>query len=138
MKVQAIVPTAGQGTRLPSYVPKPLIYLKKKPIFIYALEVFEKSSLIDGIVLVVHRDYISEYKELVKKFKIKKIFKIIEGGATRAESVYKGVMAAGDETEFVLIHDGVRPYVTAQMIKESVSVCKKFGAAVIAVRSSRR
>ena len=133
MKVQVIIPTAGLGTRLPSYVPKPLIYLKKKPIFIYALEVFQKSAVIDGIILVVHRDYIAEYQKIVQKFKIKKISKIVAGGETRAESVYNGFMATDDEAKIILIHDGVRPYVTAQMIKESVSTCNKFGAAVIAV-----
>ena len=133
MNVQAIIPTAGLGTRFPSYVPKPLLLLKKKPIFVYALETFQKSSLIDSIVLVVPKVYLSEYEKIVKKSKLKKVSQIIAGGATRAESVFNGVKATDEETKIVLIHDGVRPFVTAQMIRESIAACRQHGSAVVAV-----
>ena len=133
MKVQAILPTAGLGERLKTKIPKPLISLQGKPVFVYSLTALEQSSLIDSMVLVVHSQYIPAFKTEVQKFHLRKVKKIISGGKTRADSVKKGLEALDKDTDIVLVHDGVRPFLTTKLIEEGIRLCKEAGAVVAAV-----
>jgi len=133
MKTQVIIPTAGLGKRLESNIPKPLVMLNGKPIFIYTLEVFEQCSLIESVILVGHKEYLSEFEKNIKHYQLNKISKIVVGGSTRAESVYNGLNVVDKDTEIVLIHDGVRPLVTNTLIEESIVCCETCEAVVVAV-----
>lgn len=132
-KIQAIIPTAGIGKRLKSRTPKPFLRINHKPIFIYTLEVFEKCPWVDSIILVVHREYQKFYTKLVKKYKLKKIKHIINGGKTRAESVYRGVTLLDEDTHTVIVHDGVRPLVTQALVKASLKGSLAYPALVTAL-----
>lgn len=111
----AIVLSAGKGSRMNSDVHKQYLMLADKPVIAYALEAFEKSRVND-IVLVVgtgEEDYCRT--EIVEKYGIKKVKAIVCGGKERYHSVYHGLKAAGN-TDYVLIHDGARPFVTDAII----------------------
>ena len=133
MKVQAIIPTAGVGRRLRSAVIKPLVKINGKPLFVYCLQVFERSSAVDSAILVVHRKYLKDFEKNVKKYRLKKVKRIVPGGKTRSASVRNGLRALDRDTDVVLIHDGVRPMVTAAMIKRSVRSCRRSGAVIVAL-----
>jgi len=133
MKTQAIVPMAGVGARFNAEIPKPLVFLKEKPICVYALERLAQSVLIDSIILVVHAQYMTEYRRVVEKYQLKKISEIIAGGETRRESVFYGLNVLKKDTEFVLIHDGARPLITQKIINESICLCQEAGAVIVAV-----
>jgi len=133
MKTQVIIPTAGIGARFKSDVPKPLVMLKGKPICIHTLEVFEKSSLIDSIIVVAHKEKIKEIEALCHKYALKKIKKVVAGGETRYDSVHNGLGNLDEDTEMVMIHDGARPLVTGEIVEESVKLCEEYEAVIVAV-----
>ena len=134
--VYAIITAAGKGTRANLGLPKQFYEIFGKPLICYTLEVFEKSSLIDGIVLVLDSEHVQIAKELFSKFGFKKIKYFVTGGATNELSIYNGLIALKDclgEDDIVLIHDGVRCLVTEEVIKNNIDVCKKEGNAITCV-----
>ena len=133
MKVQVIIPAAGKGLRLKTATAKPLVLLKDKPIVVYSLEAFQKSSLIDSIILAVDKKYLFHYIEVIRRYKLTKVKKVVIGGETRRESVSHGLHALDSNTELVVIHDAARPFVTKELIQRAISIAKKEKAAVVAV-----
>jgi 2-C-methyl-D-erythritol 4-phosphate cytidylyltransferase len=135
MRVTALVPSAGSGNRMVSGKDdKPFLELKGKPLLFYTLFRLEGSALIDDIQLVVKEKYIGQAKRLVEKYAIRKVSGIICGGETRAQSVANGLAetkAADDD--IILIHDGVRPFLTEPAIQALIDSAKQYGAAILAV-----
>jgi len=134
VKVVAIIPTAGSGTRMQADLLKPFIKIKDKPIFIYTLEALEKNSLINNIVLVVSKENIDEFKSIVDKSSFSKTIEIVEGGLTRSESVKNGLKTLDQDVDIVLVHDGVRPFIDQELINQVIDASKIHGAAIAAVR----
>ena len=128
----AVVLAAGSGKRMHSAVHKQYLMLSGKPVLYYALKAFEQSGVSD-IVLVVGAGEI-EYcrKEIVEKYGIQKISTVVEGGAERYCSVYEGLKNAVG-SDYVLIHDGARPFVTKEMIQHSMNEVEQCGACVVGV-----
>lgn len=133
-KTTAIILAAGTGKRMKSSTAKQYLLLSGKPIIYYSLKAFEEST-VDEIILVVGNNEI-EYCEnsLVKKYNFKKVTRIIEGGKERYHSVYHGLkeIKAADK---VLIHDGVRPFITVDIIEEAIRSLDTYGACVVGVPS---
>lgn len=131
MMVIAIIVAAGKGQRMSQNKPKQFLKLLDRPILVHTLEVFEKSSLISEVILLVPKGTL-EYsrKEIIKKYKLKKIVKIIVGGRQRQDSVYKGLKEVNKKCRAVIVHDGVRPFVTNRMISESLKNLKKYKACI--------
>ncbi len=132
MKYTAIVLAAGRGKRMNTAVHKQYLDIKGKPVLYYALHAFEQSS-VDEIVLVVGKgetDYCRQ--EIVEKYGLKKVKKIVEGGKERYHSVYEGLKAA-DHPDYVLIHDGARPFILKKTIEQTMQEVKKYQACVVAV-----
>ncbi len=127
----AIVLAAGQGKRMNSKVQKQYLLIKEKPVLYYTLKAFEESDLIAEIVLVTGKDE-TEYcrKEIVEKYDFKKVHKITVGGKERYHSVYQGLRAVED-ADYVLIHDGARPFVDAGIIERSCAAVKVHQACVV-------
>jgi len=130
-----IITAAGSGKRIGGEVKKQFIELKGKRLLEYTLERFINNDLIDFIVLVLPVDYIEDFKQGGTEKKIKKV----EGGKERADSVRRGLVAAekifdeGDVAEkdrIVLIHDGVRPFVSDRLIRDVVNLTIEKGATV--------
>ena len=136
MRVSVIIPAAGLGKRMNPHgrvkgfsKRKPFILLDKKPVIWHVLDIFKNIGLIKEIILVVNK------KDLVaaKKYFESPVVKIVEGGLERKDSVYNGIKALDKENDIVLIHDGVRPFVTKEIILNSIRAAHQFGAAVAAV-----
>ena len=130
MKTTAIVLAAGSGKRMNSKVHKQYLLLKEKPILYYSLKAFEDSAIND-IVLVVgpgEIDYCK--KDIVEKYGLQKVRAVVEGGKERYHSVYEGLKAAG-ETDYVLIHDGARPFVSQAIIERTLSAVCEYKACVV-------
>jgi 2-C-methyl-D-erythritol 4-phosphate cytidylyltransferase len=132
MKVSAIIPAAGQGTRMGSSTPKQFLLLQGKPILHHTLRAFEASGQVDSVILVVpEKDFPAAKKEWLQGYDI--VTKIVIGGKERQDSVYNGFQALDCDTDVVLVHDGVRPFVDGDMIKRAIDAAKNFGAAITAV-----
>lgn len=129
----AIVLSAGRGKRMHTSVEKQYIELYKRPVIYYTLEIFQSSSIIDDIVLVVGKGQEEEvYEKIVRKYHFSKVKAVVEGGAERYASVWNGLQAIADgrigeesKTGYVFIHDGARPFVTENILRRGYdTVCK--------------
>ena len=128
-KCTAIVLAAGQGKRMGTKVQKQYLEISGKPVLFYSLDVFQKSELIDEVVLVVGKEQ-EEYcwKEIVEKYNMTKVSKIVEGGAERYHSVWNGLQEVEGDG-YVFIHDGARPLITADIIESVKDAVELYGAA---------
>lgn len=130
----ALIFAGGKGYGIgPSLKPKQFLELYGKPIIIYTLEHFENHKYIDEIVVVCLESHIHELKRLIDRFGISKVSMIVPGGKTGHDSIYNGLAAMKEKAEdkdIVLIHDGVRPLITEQLITENIEAVKKYSAAI--------
>lgn len=129
MKTVAIVLAGGQGKRMKADCPKQYLLLGGKPVLYYSLKAFEESE-VDEIILVVgagEQEYCEE--NIVKRYQFKKVTQIVTGGKERYNSVYNGLQAI-KEADYVLIHDGARPFLTQEMIKDLIETVKETKACV--------
>lgn len=125
----AIILAAGRGTRMKAEMNKQYLLLKGRPIIAHTIDVFEKSPLIDEIILVINKNDIEVCKKnILEKYKFKKVKKVIIGGKERQRSVYNGILEVNEEAEIILIHDGARPIVSEQIIERCINGAKKHGA----------
>ena len=130
-KIAAILLAAGKGRRMESDVRKQYMLLDGKPLIWYALDAFEKSP-VDEIILVVGKGEIDPGKRIVADFGFKKVTQVIEGGAERYDSVYEGLKVLRD-ADYVLIHDGARPFVTEKIIKDNIETAERERACATAM-----
>lgn len=124
----------GTGQRMNSRAkPKQFLELHGKPIIIHTIEIFEHHPEIDNIVVVCLKEWIKELELQLKKNYIHKVSIITEGGATGHESIFLGLKAMQgkvSDDDVILIHDGVRPLITEELISENIETVKKFGNAI--------
>lgn len=131
MSFSAIVLAAGSGSRMRSALPKQYMPLEGKPVLYYSLKAFQESP-VDEIVLVVpHGDKEYALKEIVCRFGFDKVHSIVEGQDTRSGSVLNGIRSA--KSDYVLIHDSARAFVTGELIKKMMDAAVTFKAAAAAV-----
>jgi 2-C-methyl-D-erythritol 4-phosphate cytidylyltransferase len=128
MKAFAIIPAAGLGKRFGSK--KQFKKLREKPLLLYTLQPFEDCSSIDGVILVVPKGEETSTEKLVSKAKLRKIIKIVTGGKNRQESVHHGFKAI-PPCDVVVVHDGVRPFVTVDLIQRSIEGAIEFGGCIV-------
>lgn len=131
----AVIFAGGTGQRMnTASKPKQFLELHGKPIIIYTLEYFQKHSQIDGIVVVCLESWIDYCENLLKKYQIDKVLKIVPGGNSGQKSIFNGLEAAhqisDNEQDIVLIHDGVRPLINEALITNCIASVKKHGNAI--------
>lgn len=136
-----IIFAGGSGTRMNTKSrPKQFLDLNGKPIIIYTIELFDNHSDIDGIIVVCLESWIPFLQKMLKKFEITKVVRIIPGGVSGQDSIFKGLCAAeeyakeqNDNNTIVLIHDGVRPLITEDTITDNISKVKECGSCITTV-----
>jgi 2-C-methyl-D-erythritol 4-phosphate cytidylyltransferase len=126
-----VVVAAGRGTRMGAADSKQYLLLEDKPIIVHTLEVFERLNEVAEVALVVGADDLERCRSLVSAFGLGKVTAVVAGGTERQHSVYCGLQAL--QTEWVMVHDGVRPLVTAEAIRGCCRRAEQIGAAVLAV-----
>jgi len=132
MKVGAIIPAAGRGKRIGASVPKQFFEIQGQPLLHHTLTVFASCKLIDYVVLVMPRTDVDEMGEdWLNKYEI--VREVVVGGEQRQDSVYNGFNSLEEGTDIVVVHDGVRPFTTPQMITATVEAAQQHGAAITAI-----
>ena len=126
----AIILAGGVGSRLNSSIPKQFQKLMNNRIIDYSVKKFLQNNKISNVIIVCHKNWI----EVIKKEYPKCI--VIKGGLTRQESSFIGIMACPENIDNVLIHDSARPFVTENMINDSIEMLKQYDAVNISVPSS--
>ena len=136
----AVIFAGGVGKRMgQTDKPKQFIEIEGKPIIIHTLEIFEKNKNIDKIVIASLKEWIEYLQELIEKYSIKKVEKIVSGGETGQMSIFAGVKAAKElypEDSIVLLNDGVRPFIDDDLINRNIENVKKNGSAISCVGST--
>jgi len=123
-QVTAIIPAAGKGSRMGSELNKQYLKLKDKPILAHTLEVFQRTPLIDRIIVVACKEEVDFCREhVVAKYSLDKVAAVIPGGKERVDSV----------TELVVVHDGARPLLTYNLLNQVLEKARETGAAIAAV-----
>ena len=138
-----IIFAGGIGERMHSKDrPKQFLEIHNKPIIVHTIEHFENNELIDDVIVVCVEEWIDYFNELIYKFGLTKIKKVVGGGKSGQLSIYNGLCAAkelvGDEDAVVLIHDGVRPLINSQLLTKNIENVKKYGSSITSGLSRRR
>lgn len=130
--VSVLIAAAGVGSRMGGNLSKQFINLGNKPVLAHTIEKFEANDYIDEIIIIMKEDDIEYCKnQIVRKYKFRKVSKVIRGGRERQDSVYNGILALNSKTDIVLSHDGARPFVSHRMIEEAIEKTYDQGAAVV-------
>jgi len=128
----AIIAAAGAGTRMASDRPKQFLQLAGKPVIFHTLQPFEECDGINEVIVVLPAAESAGFLSLAGKYGLRKVSRVVPGGATRADSVKRGLMAIRSATaEIVAVHDGVRPFVTVEEISRTVEAARLHGAAIL-------
>lgn len=133
----AIILAGGSGSRTAQDIPKQFINIYEKPLIIYTLENFEKHPDIDGILVVCLDGWHEVLKAYATQYKITKLKWIIQGGKDGQESTQKGIEALKDvcrQEDIILVHDSIRPFIIDEVITDAITVCKKYGSGLSAIR----
>lgn len=136
MKKYAVILAGGIGSRMNSDVPKQFLEIGGQTILERVLRKFEEHPQIDGIVLVMHGDYISDGRAVADKLGLKKMLKIVSGGSSRKQSSFNGVAALPEEESFVLIHDAARPFVSDRIISDCCAALEQYQAVSTVIKST--
>lgn len=136
-KTVAVIVAAGKGRRMGTKIPKQYYQVQKKPILYYTLHAFEQSKCIEEIILVVGKEDVSYCtREIIEKYQFHKVKAVIAGGKERSDSVYQAICFLEQqaiELDYVLIHDGVRPFVTNDILERMLQRVKQTKACIAGV-----
>lgn len=133
-KVAAVIVAGGSGRRMGMNIKKQFIELEGKAILAHTIEAFNKCKVVDEIVVVVGKEDIDKVRtEIVSRYGYDKVIQIIEGGTERQESVYNGLMAVSKDVQYVMIHDGARPFISQVILEKALIMTKEKYATVVAV-----
>ncbi len=127
-KTVAIIVAGGSSSRMQG-IDKQFCPISGKPVLLRTLEAFNACDFIDRIVVVGKDDSLLKIQNLVADNKLEKVSDIVAGGGNRAESVRRGVEALGEDAGLLLIHDGARPLITAEIIESVKNTAELYGAA---------
>ena len=115
----AVIPAGGTGTRMGVGVPKQFLPLGGVPMLLHSLRAFEERQ--------------RALTDVIERYGVKKVQKVVAGGETRQQSVYNGLKETGSDVEIVVVHDAVRPFVTEDLIERSIQAARTGGGAIVAI-----
>lgn len=135
-EITVIIAAAGKGTRIGGPVPKQFLNIGAEPIIVRTLKAFSSMDEIDHIFIVANEEYVHHCEKLIEENHIDKVRSVVCGGAERQDSVYNALLEIDSkrpETEYVLIHDGARPFVSRRVITDVIKASAECGASVACV-----
>ena len=132
MRISVIIPAAGIGKRMGGAIPKQFLELNKKPLVCHTLDYFRR---FEELVLVTESERVEEVREdLVKQYDYPRTWKVVAGGKERQDSVRNGLNELNLDTEIVMIHDGVRPFIRGHYLDDVLRFAAEHGAAIVAAK----
>jgi 2-C-methyl-D-erythritol 4-phosphate cytidylyltransferase len=125
-KVTVLIPAAGMGKRMGRTMAKQFLPLGDKPMLAHTLLAFQRCSVVDEIVPILSEEDIETcLANIIEHYHITKVKTLVVGGKERQDSVYNGLQKLAKDAAVVLVHDGVRPFVTHDMIQETAEIARK-------------
>lgn len=129
----AIVPAAGSGSRMGGSSPKQFLRVGGVPVLVRTLQALGRSRLIGGIVVVAPPGVVERTRRLLHRHRVPRVLAVVAGGRERQESVWLGLQAVPATTDLVVVHDGVRPFITGALARAVVDAAAHFGAAACGI-----
>lgn len=136
MFCSAIIVAAGKGRRMKTQISKQFLELKGKPVIAHTLEKFQRCKKVNEIIIVTGKNDIDFCRtEIVEKYQFTKVTQIIAGGVERQDSVFNGIKVVNQDTDIVMVHDGVRPFVKIKDIEKTIRCASRQKACVLGVKA---
>jgi len=136
MKTFVIIPAGGKGLRSGTSVPKQYLKFYGKELIAYTIETFQKSGLVNQIIIAAEPTYHKRLFQIIKKYKFTKVNTIVEGGITRQDSVFNCIKSLNAEkNDMVIVHDAVRPLLTKTILNNAIKFAKEKGNAVVSIKA---
>jgi 2-C-methyl-D-erythritol 4-phosphate cytidylyltransferase len=132
-RIAAILPAAGLGTRMGAETPKQFLELDGVPIVILSSRRIASCELVTDIIVATRADGIAKLEEWIRGEKFKQQVRVVRGGDSRQESVARALEEVPNDTELVLVHDAVRPFVTREQIARVIEEARRCGAAILGI-----
>lgn len=132
----ALIIAGGVGARMQQDIPKQFLSVNDKPVIVYTLEAFQNHPDIDAIYVACLSGWQEILKAYIKQFNITKAVTIIEGGKNGQDSIRNGVYAIAEnyqDDDLIMVHDAIRPMLSADIISENIVKCKKYGNAITVI-----
>ena len=134
--LRVVVAAAGQGSRMGTKTNKQFIMLNNKPVIAYSLDFFEKQDSVDEIIVVTSAKELEYCRhEIIEKNKYQKVSAVLVGGQQRQDSVWAALQCLAPDTDFVAVHDGARPLLSADVLSRLLAEAEEWGAAIPGVPS---
>src|SRR6202050_2098838 len=132
-RVAAILPAAGLGTRMGADTPKQFLELNGEPLVIFTLRRLAECASITDFFLATRAEELSFLQDLVGKARLGRPARVVHGGDTRQQSVANALAQVAPDTEIVLVHDAVRPFVTAEQVERVIAEARERGASILGI-----
>lgn len=136
MRTFAIIPAAGKGKRSGRAIPKQYVKFGRKELIAYTLEIFQKNTAVDEIIVAAHPDYFALLEKIKKKYKLTKISKIVKGGRERQDSVYNALKSIdADKNDLIVVHDAARPLLQKKILTNAILTARRKGNALVCIKA---
>jgi 2-C-methyl-D-erythritol 4-phosphate cytidylyltransferase len=132
-RIAAILPAAGMGTRMGAETPKQFLELNGTPIVMLSLRRIAACPQVTDIIVATRADEVARLEERIKQEKFKQPVRVVKGGDSRQDSVASALREVPDDTEIVLVHDAVRPFVTVEQIARVIEEARHCQAAILGI-----
>jgi 2-C-methyl-D-erythritol 4-phosphate cytidylyltransferase len=132
-RIAAILPAAGLGTRMGAETPKQFLELDGEPIFIHTLRRIASCPLVTDIIVATRADVVATLEKRIRAEKFTQSVCVVRGGDSRQESVAQALQKVSNDTEIVLVHDAVRPFVTREQITRVIEEARRCQAAILGI-----
>lgn len=132
----ALIIAGGVGTRTHQNIPKQFLSVNDKPVIAYTMEAFQNHPDIDAIYVVCLSGWQEVLKAYIQQFNIGKVQQIVEGGKNGQDSIRNGVYAIAEKfqsDDLIMVHDAIRPMLSANIIDENITICKQYGNAITVI-----
>jgi 2-C-methyl-D-erythritol 4-phosphate cytidylyltransferase len=135
--VSAIIAAAGEGIRMKGPTRKQYLELSGKPVLSYPLIAFDDCALIEEIFLVIPKEDISDCRNnIISLLDLRKRVHLVPGGVHRQDSVFNGLLSVSKNTDIIIIHDGVRPFIRSEDLTACILFAKDVGACILGTPAS--
>jgi 2-C-methyl-D-erythritol 4-phosphate cytidylyltransferase len=132
-RIAAILPAAGLGTRMGAETPKQFLELDGEPILIHTLRRIGSCPLVTDIIVATRADVVATLEKRIRAEKFTQSVCVVRGGDSRQESVAQALQKVSNDTEIVLVHDAVRPFVTREQITRVIEEARRCQAAILGI-----
>lgn len=132
----ALLIAGGTGARMHQDIPKQFLSVNDKPVIVYTIEAFQNHPDIDAIYIACLNGWQDILWAYVKQFNAEKVKRIVKGGKNGQDSIRNGVYAIAEDfngEDLILVHDAIRPMVSADIISDNIVKCRKYGNAITVI-----